>query len=92
MKENEKNKIDLAAFDIEEHDLNIVETEYTKIQNVFTKVKDDVESLIKEENRHLLEINKELRHTLEKGIRLNRPLLCPLAVFNEIMVPCWRKK
>lgn len=95
MKENKKNKIDLAAFDIEEHDLNIVETEYTKIQNVFTKVKDDVESLIKEENKHLLEINKELRREIEERkkaeTRLNDQLLFLEALMDAIPNPIFYK-
>ena len=95
MKENKNKKIDLAELDTDEHDLHIVESEYTKIQNVFTKVKDDVESLIKEENRHLLEINKELRREIEERkkaeIRLNDQLLFLEALMDAIPNPIFYK-
>ena len=93
--ENKNNKIDLAELDTEDHDIHIVESEYTKIQNVFTKVKDDVESLIKEENRHLLAINKELRREIEERkkaeIKLNDQLLFLEALMDAIPNPIFYK-
>ncbi len=95
MKEDKNNKIDLAQLDTDDHDIHIVESEYTKIQNVFTKVKDDVESLIKEENKHLLAINKELRREIEERkkaeTRLNDQLLFLEALMDAIPNPIFYK-
>lgn len=93
--EEKKNRIDLAEMDTETHELHIVESEYTKIQNVFTKVKDDVESLIREENKHLLAINKELRREIEERkkaeTRLNDQLLFLEALMDAIPNPIFYK-
>jgi PAS domain S-box-containing protein len=95
MREEDKNKIDLADFDVEDHDIHLVENEYTKIQNVFSKVKDDVESLIREENKHLLAINKELRREIEERkkaeIKLSDQLLFLEALMDAIPNPIFYK-
>lgn len=95
MKDDKKSKIDLAGMEIEDHDLNVVESGYTKIQDVFSKVKDDVESLIKEENIHLHAINRELRREIEERkkaeIKLNDQLLFLEALMDAIPNPIYYK-
>ena len=95
MDHKDKRHIDLAQIEAEDQEVSLVESEYSKIQSVFSKVKDEVESLIQEENRHLHIINDELRKEIEERkkaqMRLNDQLLFLEALMDAIPNPLFYK-
>ena len=89
--QKDNDYINLNDIDIEETDLERVENEYTRFLDAFEGVKGEIESLAREENRHLLELNEELRREIEKRklveLRLNDQLLFLEALLDAIANP-----
>ena len=87
----EDEYVNLNDISLETTDLEKVEHEYERFLEVFDNLKGEIESLAREENRHLLEINKELRREIEERkqieMRLSDQLLFREALLNAIANP-----
>jgi PAS domain S-box-containing protein len=89
--EKDNDYINLDDINLEETDLERVENEYSRFLDAFESVKGEIESLVQEENRHLLEVNEELRHEIEERkqieLRLSDQLLFREALLDAIANP-----
>lgn len=89
--QKDNDYINLNDIDIEETDLERVENEYSRFLDAFEGVKGEIESLAREENRHLLALNEELRHEIEERkvieLRLSDQLLFLEALLDAISNP-----
>jgi signal transduction histidine kinase len=83
--------VNLNDISLESSDLDKVEQGYEHFLEVFDTLRDEIESLAREENRHLLEINEALRREIEERklveLRLSDQLLFREALLNAITNP-----
>ncbi len=89
--EKDNDYVNLDDINLEETDLEKVENEYGRFLDAFESVKGEIESLVQEENRHLLKVNEELRHEIEERkqieLRLSDQLLFLEALLDAIANP-----
>ena len=89
--EKDNDYVNLDDISLEESDLERVENEYSRFLDAFESVKGEIESLVQEENRHLLEVNEELRREIEERkqieLRLSDQLLFLEALLDAIANP-----
>lgn len=89
--EKDSEYVNLDDISLEETDLERVENEYSRFLDAFESVKGEIESLVHEENRHLIEVNKELRREIEERrkieLRLSDQLLFVEALLDAIANP-----
>ena len=89
--EKDNDYVNLDDINLEETDLERVENEYSRFLDAFESVKGEIESLVQEENRHLLQVNEELRREIEERkqieLRLSDQLLFIEALLDAIANP-----
>ncbi len=85
MEKDDKELINLDSVRIEPTDLEAAEGQYERLLEVFEEVKGDIETLVTEENRHLHQVNEELRREVEERRRLENRLQDELE-FLEVFI------
>ena len=85
MKKDDKELVNLDDIMIERTPLEDAEGEYERFLEVFEEVKGDIETLVTEENRHLHQVNEELRREVEARRRLERRVQTQLDFLEVFM-------